>query len=155
MYKLRQFLLQRGADHVRARLRHQRVQGGRRRDRDERRPPNRVLREELRFVDRRVGVDVARGRGGSDDGAYAGHWKGPRPVCYKINLCFRRFGCGTGQLTGLNTYYIARDPKMLGAGRRSSRAHDRAYIGTIPGSATISPCTITMDHDAIVCSMID
>ena len=43
----RQFLLQRGADHVRARLRHQRVQGGRRRDRggrrrdrDEGRPPS-------------------------------------------------------------------------------------------------------------------
>ena len=76
-------------------------------------------------------------------------------MSYKINLRFRRVGCGTGQLTGLNTYYIARDPKMLGAGRRSSRAHDRAYIGTIPGSATISPCIITMDHDAIICSMID
>ena len=59
MYKLRQFLLQRGADHVRARLRHQRVQGGRRRDRDEGRPPDRVLREELRLVDGRLGVDVA------------------------------------------------------------------------------------------------
>ena len=57
--KLGEFLLQRGADHVRARLRHQRVQGGRRRDGDEGRPPDRVLREELRLVDRRVGVDVA------------------------------------------------------------------------------------------------
>ena len=56
---LGQFLLQRGADHVRARLRHQRVQGGRRRDRDEGRPPDRVLREELRLVHGRVGVDVA------------------------------------------------------------------------------------------------
>ena len=35
------------------------------------------------------------------------HRKGPRPVVYKINLRFRRFGCGTGQITGLNAYYIA------------------------------------------------
>ena len=76
-------------------------------------------------------------------------------MSYKINLRFRRFGCGTGQITGLNTYYIARDPKMLPRVVRSSRAHDLIYIGTIPGSATISPCTITMDHDAIICSMID
>ena len=37
----------------------------------------------------------------------------PRPVVYKINLRFRRFGCGTGQITGLSRYYIARDPTML------------------------------------------
>ena len=50
---LRQFLLQRGADHVRARLRHQRVQGGRRRDRDEGRPPDRVLRDLVLLAGRR------------------------------------------------------------------------------------------------------
>ena len=42
----------------------------------------------------------------ADDGAYAGHWKGPRPVSYEINSRFRRFGYGTGQITGLNVYYI-------------------------------------------------
>ena len=44
---------------------------------------------------------------------------------------------------------------MLGAGRLSSRAHDLAQMGFKPGPATISPCNITMDHDAIICSMID
>ena len=44
---------------------------------------------------------------------------------------------------------------MLRAVRRSSRAHDLAHMGLKPGSATISPCIITMDHDAIICSMID
>ena len=53
----------------------------------------------------------------ADDGTYAGHRKGPRPVVYKINLRFRRFGCGTGQITGLGAYYIARDPTMLRAAR--------------------------------------
>ena len=55
----------------------------------------------------------------ADDGAETEHRKGPRPVVYKVNLLFRRFSCGTGQITGLSGYYIARDPKMLGAGRRS------------------------------------
>ena len=44
---------------------------------------------------------------------------------------------------------------MLGAGRRSSRAHDLAQMGFKPGPATISACNITMDHDAIICFMID
>ena len=42
----------------------------------------------------------------ADDCAYAGHWIGPRPVLCKIKLRFRRFGYGTGQITGLNVYYI-------------------------------------------------
>ena len=35
------------------------------------------------------------------------------------------------------------------------RAHDLLNFGELLGPATISPCTITMDHDAIICSMID
>ena len=53
----------------------------------------------------------------ADDGTYAGHRKGPRQVSYKIKLRFRRFGCGTGQLSGLRGYYIAQDPTMLRAAR--------------------------------------
>ena len=30
-----------------------------------------------------------------------------------------------------------------------------SIMANYSGSATISPCTITMDHDAIICSMID
>ena len=74
---------------------------------------------------------------------------------YEIKLRFRRFGSGTGQLIGLSGYYIARDPKMLGAGRRSRGPTISLKKGTRLGPATISPCTITMDHDAIICSMID
>jgi len=44
---------------------------------------------------------------------------------------------------------------MLGAGRRSSEPTIFYKWGTKPEPAAISPCTITMDHDAIICSMID
>ena len=44
---------------------------------------------------------------------------------------------------------------MLGAGRQSSRAHDLAQMDLLHGPATISPCTITMDHNAIICFMTD
>jgi len=44
---------------------------------------------------------------------------------------------------------------MLGAGRRSRGPMISLKMGTIPQPATISPCTITMDHNAIICSMID
>ena len=75
-------------------------------------------------------------------------------MVYKINLRFRRFGCGTGQLTGLKacTTLISRQAP---APRPLARAHDLAETGKLLGPATISPCTITMDHDAIICSMID
>ena len=76
-------------------------------------------------------------------------------MVYKINLLFRRFSCGTVQITGLSGYYITPRPKDARRGSSVSRAHDLALRGTIPGTATSSPCTITMDHDAIVCSMID
>ena len=76
-------------------------------------------------------------------------------MSYKINLRFRRFSCGTGQITGLVVYYIAPRPKDARRGSSVSRAHDLAYIGITMKPATISPCTITMDHNAIICSMID
>ena len=50
-------------------------------------------------------ADIAS-KASADHGAYAGHWKGPRPMFYKINLRFRRFSCGTGQIIGLSKYYI-------------------------------------------------
>ena len=73
----------------------------------------------------------------------------------EINLRFRRFGYGTGQLTGLSDYYIAPRPKDARRGSSDSRAHDLAHMDKILGPETMSPCTITMDHDAIICSMID
>ena len=74
---------------------------------------------------------------------------------YKINLRFRRFGYGTGQLSGLIVYYIAPRPKDARRGSSVSRAHNLAQTGELLEPATISPCNITMDHDAIICSMID
>ena len=74
---------------------------------------------------------------------------------YKINLRFRRFGCGTGQLTGLIVYYIAPRPKDARRGSSVSRAHDLDYSALLLGPTTISPCNITMDLDAIICFMID
>ena len=44
---------------------------------------------------------------------------------------------------------------MLGAPRRSRDPTISLNLAPLPGPATISPCTITMDHDAIICSMID
>ena len=57
----------------------------------------------------------------ADDGAYAGHWIGPRPMVYKVNSRLRHFGYGTGQLTGLIVYYIAPRPKDARRGSSDSR----------------------------------
>ena len=76
-------------------------------------------------------------------------------MSYKINLRFRRFSCRTGQITGLNVYYIAPRPQDARRGSSVLRAHDLAHIGKTLQSATISPCTVTMDHDAIICFMTD
>ena len=76
-------------------------------------------------------------------------------MVYKINLLFRRFGYGTVQITGLSGYYIAPIPQDARRGSSDSRAQDLANSGKLTGPATISPCNITMDHDAIICSMID
>ena len=76
-------------------------------------------------------------------------------MVYKINLRFRRFSCGTGQLTGLVVYYIAPRPKDARRGSSVSGPHNLAQIGLRDESATISPCTFTMDHNAIICFMTD
>ena len=76
-------------------------------------------------------------------------------MSYEINLRFRRFSYGTGQLTGLIVYYIAPRPKDARRGSSVSRAHDLSKTSIILEPATISACTITMDLDAIIFSMID
>jgi hypothetical protein len=83
----------------------------------------------------------------ADDGAYAGHWKGPRPVSYKINLRIRRFSPRTGQVTGLIVYYIAPRPKDARRGSSVSRAHDLALnaynLDLRPSARVPSPWTVT------------
>ena len=76
-------------------------------------------------------------------------------MVYKINLGFRRFSSGKGQIIGLNVNYIAFFVPEAPGGSSNSRAHDLAIFGSRPGPATISACTFTMDHNAIICSMID
>ena len=76
-------------------------------------------------------------------------------MVYKINLHFRRFSSGTGQITGLVVYYIAPRPKDARRGSSASRAHHLAIFGSRLRPAAISACTIIMDYDAIICSMID
>ena len=76
-------------------------------------------------------------------------------MSYEINLRFRRFGYGTGHPTGLNMYYIELSLPKAPGGSAIPRAQDLTKKGKILGPATISACTITMDHDAIICSMID
>ena len=76
-------------------------------------------------------------------------------MSYKINLRFRRFSSRTGHLTGLIVYYIAPRPKDARRASANSRAHDLVNWGIDPGPATVSPCIITMDHDAIIFSMTD
>ena len=60
-----------------------------------------------------------------------------------------------GQLSGLIVYYIAQTPKDARRGSSVSRAHDLSKTSVILEPATISACTITMDHNAIIFSMTD
>ena len=76
-------------------------------------------------------------------------------MVYKINLRFRRFSYRTGQITGLIVYYIAPRPKDARRGSSVSRAHDLALMGELLKHESSSPCAVTMDHDAIICSMTD
>ena len=76
-------------------------------------------------------------------------------MVYKINLRSRRFSSGTGQITGLIVYYIAPRPKDARRASANSRAHDLVNWGIYHGPATISPCTFTMDHNAIIYFMTD
>ena len=76
-------------------------------------------------------------------------------MSYEINLRFRRFSCGTGQITGLSVNYIAFFVPEAPGGLSIAGPQYLAYSGKLLGPATISPCTITMDLDAIICFMID
>ena len=75
-------------------------------------------------------------------------------VC-TINLRFRRFSSGTGQITGLNTYYIGLPVPFTTRASSVLRPQHLAKPSDLLGSAAISPCTFTMDHNAIICFMID
>ena len=76
-------------------------------------------------------------------------------MSYEIKLRFRRFGYGTGHPTGLNMYYIKLSLPKAPGGSSIAGPHDRLKTGLETGPAIISPCTITMDHDAIICFVID
>ena len=76
-------------------------------------------------------------------------------MSYKINLLFRRFGYGTGQITGLCAYYIGLPVPFTTRALSVSGPHHLAKSGFIPKPGTISPCTFTMDHDAIIYFMTD
>ena len=73
----------------------------------------------------------------------------------EINLRFRRFSSGTGQIIGLNVNYIAFFVPEAPGGSSDSRPQDLTKTGKLLGPTTISACTITMDLDEIICSMID
>ena len=76
-------------------------------------------------------------------------------MSYEIKLRFRRFGYGTGHPTGLNVYYIGLPSRKTPRAWSVPGPQDLIHLGELLGPATISPCTITMDHDAIIFSMID
>jgi len=71
-------------------------------------------------------------------------------VSCEINLRFRRFGCGTGQITGLNTYYIGFPIAKCSRALLVLRLLHLANLGFRPEPATISPCNFAMDHDATI-----
>ena len=75
-------------------------------------------------------------------------------VC-KVNLRFRRFGYGTGQVIGLNTYYIGLPVPFTTRALSVWGPHRLANFGKTAGPATTSVCTIIMDHDTIICFMTD
>ena len=76
-------------------------------------------------------------------------------MSYEIKLRFRHFGYGTGQITGLNVYYIGLPVPFTTRALSNSRPQHLANLDFWPVPATISPCTITMDLDEIVCFMTD
>ena len=73
----------------------------------------------------------------------------------EINLRFRRFSSRTGHPTGLNMYCIELSLPKARGGSAILRPQDLDNSSLMTRPMTISPCTITMDHDAIVCSMTD
>ena len=73
----------------------------------------------------------------------------------EINSRFRRFGYGTGGITGLGVYYIELSLPKARGGSAIPRAQDLVNSSTRLKPAIISPCTITMDLGAIICFMTD
>ena len=76
-------------------------------------------------------------------------------MSYEIKLRFRRFGYGTGHLTGLNMYYIELSPPKARGGSATARPCDLDNLAELLGPAIISSCTITVDLGAIICFITD
>ena len=76
-------------------------------------------------------------------------------MSYEIKLRFRRFGYRESHPIWLYGYYIAQSDPIAPRGSATARPSDLVDTGELLGSATISPCTITMDHNAIICFMTD
>ena len=60
-----------------------------------------------------------------------------------------------GQITGLSVYYIGTFVPEAPGGSSLAGPHYLIHLGTRLGPATISPCTFTMDHNAIIYFMTD
>ena len=73
----------------------------------------------------------------------------------EINLHLRRFCYGTGQITGLNSYYIGLPVPFTTRALSVSGPHHLAKYVHLTGPGTFSPCIITIAHDAIICFMTD
>ena len=73
----------------------------------------------------------------------------------EIKLRFGRFGYGAGHPTGPNMYCIELSLPKARGGSAIPRAQDLVNSSTRLKPAIISPCTITMDHDAIICFIND
>ena len=91
----------------------------------------------------------------ADDGAYAKHRKGPRPVSCEINSRFRRFGPRTVHPAPLGRALAPTRRSVCSGGSAIPQPHDLVDTGLIPEPATSSARIITMDHDAIICFMTD
>ena len=73
----------------------------------------------------------------------------------EIKLRFGRFGCGAGHPTGPNMYYIELSLPKARGGSAIPRAQDLDNSSFRIEQEVIVSCTITMDHDAIICFMTD
>ena len=76
-------------------------------------------------------------------------------MSYEIKLRFRGFGYGTGHPTRMNMYYIELSLPKARGGSAIPRAQDLVNSSRRHEPATVSPCTITMDHDAIIFFITD
>ena len=76
-------------------------------------------------------------------------------MSHEIKLRFRRFGYGTGHPTGLNMYCIELSLPKARGGSAILRPQDLDNSSLMTRPMTISQCTITVDLDAIICSIND